>query len=196
MTPRSFDAWLATTLTRRSLLTGGLALLAAPHLRGSTRDARARELRWQSTPFSLGIASGDPTPGGVVLWTRLAVDPLNGGGMPAANVDVAWTVADDEKQTRVVRRGTARARPESAHTVHVEVDGLEPGRPYWYQFRAGTDESPVGRTRTLPRAGAAVDRLRFGFCSCQHYETGYFTVLRHLAAEDLDLIFHLGDYIY
>jgi alkaline phosphatase D len=196
MTPRSLDAWLATTLTRRSLLTGGLAVLAAPHLRAFTRAAHARELRWQSTPFSLGVASGDPTPDGVVLWTRLAVDPLNGGGMPAANVDVAWTVADDEKLTRVVRRGTATARPEAAHSVHVEVEGLNPGRTYWYQFRAGDDHSPIGRTRTLPRAGAAVDRLRFGFCSCQHYETGYFTPLRHMAAEDLELVFHLGDYIY
>ena len=196
MKPRSFDAWLATTLTRRSLLAGGLALLAAPHLRASTRAARARELRWQSTPFSLGVASGDPTPNGVVLWTRLAVDPLNGGGMPAANVDVAWAVADDDKMTRVVRRGTATARPDFAHAVHVEVEGLNPGRTYWYQFRAGNDQSPIGRTRTLPQNGAAVDRLRFGFCSCQHYETGYFTALQHMAAEDLDVAFHLGDYIY
>ncbi len=196
MAPRSFDAWLATTLTRRSLLTGGLALLAAPHLRAGTRTARAAELRWQATPFSLGVASGDPAPNGVVLWTRLALDPLNGGGMPDANVDVSWTVAEDEKMTRVVRRGTAVARPAFAHSVHVEVEGLRPARTYWYQFRAGNDQSPVGRTRTLPQAGAAVDRLRFGFGSCQHYETGFFTAHRHLSQEDLDVVFFLGDYIY
>jgi alkaline phosphatase D len=194
MTPRSLDAWLATTLTRRSLLAGGLTLLAAPHLRA--RTARGAELRWQTSPFSLGIGSGDPTSTGVVLWTRLATDPLNGGGLRETNVDVTWTVAEDEKMARIVQRGTTTARPEFAHSVHVEVDGLASNRPYWYQFRAGNDQSAIGRTRTLPQAGAAVDRLRFGFCSCQHYETGYFTALRHLAAEDLDLVFHLGDYIY
>ncbi len=196
MARRSLDAWLATTLTRRSLLAGGLAMLAAPHLRTTVRGATARELRWQASPFSLGIASGDPAPNGVVLWTRLALDPLHGGGMPTAQVNVDWSVADDEKMTRIVRRGRVSARPESAHSVHVEVDGLSPDRVYWYQFRAGTDQSVVGRTRTLPRPGTPVDRLRFGFCSCQHYETGYFTALQHLAAEDLDLVFHLGDYIY
>ena len=196
MAPRSLDAWLATTLTRRSLLAGGLAMLAAPHLRTTVRGATARELRWQASPFSLGIASGDPTPTGVVLWTRLAPDPLNGGGMPAAQVNADWSVADDEQMTRIVRRGRVSARPESVHSVHVEVDGLSPDRVYWYQFRAGNDQSVIGRTRTLPRPGSSVDRVRFGFCSCQHFETGYFTPLRHLAAEDLDLVFHLGDYIY
>jgi alkaline phosphatase D len=195
MPPRSLDVWLATTLTRRSLLAGGLSLLAAPHL-ASARPLTGRALRWQASPFSLGIASGDPSPTGVVLWTRLAIDPLNDGGMPPAVVNVAWSVAEDERMTRVVRQGTAMARPEFAHAVHVEVEGLSPSRTYWYQFRAGTDQSAVGRTRTLPPAGAAVARLRFAFCSCQHYETGYFTAYRHMAAEDLDVVFHLGDYIY
>jgi alkaline phosphatase D len=83
-----------------------------------------------------------------------------------------------------------------AHSVHVEVDGLEPDRPYWYQFRAGSEVSAIGRTRTLPRTGMMPDRLRFAFASCQHYETGLFTAYRHMAAEDLQLVFHLGDYIY
>jgi alkaline phosphatase D len=98
--------------------------------------------------------------------------------------------------TRIVRRGSVAARPEFAHAVHVEVEGLSPDRFYWYRFRAGSDETVVARTRTLPREGAAVARLRFAFCSCQHYETGYFTAYRHMAEEDLDLVFHLGDYIY
>ena len=153
-------------------------------------------LRFQSTPFTLGVASGDPTSEGVVLWTRLARDPLNGGGMDPSPIDVAWRVARDEKMSSVVRQGTLRARPESAHSVHVEVDGLDADRPYWYQFQAGNEMSPVARTRTLPRSGDAVDRLRFAFASCQHYEAGLFTSLRHLAAEDVTLAFHLGDYIY
>ena len=116
--------------------------------------------------------------------------------MPAADVDVAWEVARDDRMMNVVQRGRALAAPQWAHSVHVEVTGLEPERWYWYQFRAGVHVSAIGRTRTLPRPGAAVDRLRFAFASCQHIEFGYFTPYAHMAAEDLDLVFHLGDYIY
>ncbi len=184
-------------LTRRTLLTGGLALcgLSSARLFGhSTLAAPPRSLRFD--PFTLGIASGDPSADGMVLWTRLAPDPLRGGGMPPVAVDVAWELAEDERMQKVLRRGVARAVPEWAHSVHVEVSGLAPDRWYWYRFRVGDAATEVGRTRTLPRPGAPVDRLRFAFASCQHYETGYFTALRHLSEETLDVVFHLGDYIY
>lgn len=155
-----------------------------------------RRPRFSAYPFTLGVASGDPAPDGVVLWTRLAPDPLRGGGMPPESLNVEWVVAEDELLRRVVRRGAATAGPELGHSVHVEVDGLEPGRPYWYQFFAGAEASPVGRTRTTPPRDAKPDRLRFAFASCQHYEQGFYTAHRHLAAEDLDLVVHLGDYIY
>ena len=116
--------------------------------------------------------------------------------MPAEDVEVSWTVASDENLSRVVQSGRAVARPEWAHAVHVEVAGLEPDRWYWYQFRLGGEVSAKGRTRTLPPAGAPAGRLRFAFVSCQHYETGLFTAFEHLAREELDLIAHLGDYIY
>jgi alkaline phosphatase D len=182
-------------LTRRSLLAGGLAVcgLSSARLRALAGPA-VRTLAF--FPFKLGVASGDPAAEGMVLWTRLASDPLNGGGMPPVPVEVIWEVADDERLQRVVRRGVARAMPEAAHSLHVEVNGLRPDRWYWYRFRVGDALSPIGRTRTLPPPGARVDRLRFGFASCQHFETGYFTALRHLSAEDLDLVFFLGDYIY
>ena len=185
------DSLLQRRLDRRDLLTGGLALLGL----GAARRAPGRSL-FQPSAFPLGVASGDPTPDGVVLWTRLALDPLNGGGMPPDDVEVVWEVARDEGMTDVARRGTSVASGALGHSVHVEVDGLEPGRWYWYRFRAGTDESAVGRTRTLPAAGARPDRLRFAFASCQHYEHGYYTAYRHMAEDDLDLVFHLGDYIY
>lgn len=180
-------------ITRRSFLTGGLALLALPpdiaqFVRGNPR--------FPSTPFSLGVASGDPAPDGVVLWTRLAPDPLNGGGMPPERVEVGWRIAEDDRMRNVVRRGKAVASPQTAHSVHVEVSGLRPDRPYWYQFDAGNEQSTLGRTRTLPLSTAAADRLRFAFVSCQNFEMGYFTALHHLAAEDLAVAFHLGDYIY
>lgn len=147
-------------------------------------------------PFTLGVASGDPAPDGVVLWTRLAPDPLNGGGMPSQNVAVEWQVATDERMSRVVKRGSAIATPALGHAVHVEVRGLDAGRWYWYRFRASGHESTVGRTRTAPDPRRPVARVSFAFASCQHYEQGYYTAYRHMAEEDLDLVVHLGDYIY
>jgi alkaline phosphatase D len=133
----------------------------------------------------------------MVLWTRLAPRPLEvGGGMPMEAVKVAWQVSEDEAMTKVVAKGVANALPDWAHSVHVEVAGLKPDRWYWYQFRAGGELSVIGRTRTLPEPGATPDRLRFAFASCQHLETGLFTAYEHMAREDLDLVFHLGDYIY
>ena len=185
------DALWRGRTDRRAFLIGGLAIVGA----GALSRVQARP-RWDGSPFSLGVASGDPSDDGVVLWTRLAPDPLNGGGMPPAPVVVRWEVAEDDGMRRVVKRGEATAVAEWAHAVHAEVDGLQAGREYWYRFHAGDATSPIGRTRTMPRAKDEVDRLRFAFVSCQHYETGFFTAYRHLATEDLDLVFHLGDYIY
>ena len=147
-------------------------------------------------PFSMGVASGDPLPDGIVLWTRLAPKPLEGGGMPMSTVDVAWEISRDEHFQDVIQKGTAVARPELAHSVHVEVAGLQPSRDYWYRFRAGDAVSQVGRARTAPPEGAPVDRLRFAVCGCQHYEDGYFTAFRRIAEEQFDFVFHTGDYIY
>lgn len=153
---------------------------------------------WKSVddPFTLGVASGDPFPDGFVLWTRLAPRPLEGGGMPDARVPVEWSVATDESMRKVVRSGHVDADPRLAHSVHVEVNGLEPDRWYWYRFIAGGAASPIGRTRTAPASGAPASRLRFAFVSCQHYEHAPYGAYRHLAADDVDLVLHLGDYIY
>ena len=181
----------SVVLSRRSFLAGGMGLAAV-----RSGLAQTERPHFQTSPFTLGVASGDPAADGAVLWTRLAPEPLTDGGMPPSAVEVVWEVARDDRMRQIVRSGAAIARPESAHAVHVEVAGLQENRPYWYRFRAGGASSAIGRTRTLPAAGAAVDRLRFAFASCQHYEFGHFTAYEHLAAEDLDLVFHLGDYIY
>ena len=152
--------------------------------------------RFSAYPFTLGVASGAPRPDGVVLWTRLAPEPLAGGGMPRENVEIGWELAADEGFANIVRAGVATATPELAHSAHVELSGLEPGRPYWYRFMAGDAVSPIGRTRTAPAATASNKRLRFAFASCQQYEHGYYAAHRHMAAEDLDLVVFLGDYIY
>ena len=183
-------------LDRRAFLLSGLAAYgaSAQHLFAAGRALQ--NPTFPTSPFTLGVCSGDPTADGVVLWTRLAVDPLNGGGMPNERVEVHWQVATDERLSRVVRSGKTTASPDWAHSVHVEVSGLQPHTWYWYQFRVGNELSPVGRTRTFPRPQSAVDRLRFAIASCQHFEAGLYTAYQHMAEEDLDLVMHLGDYIY
>ncbi len=147
-------------------------------------------------PFTLGVASGDPTSGGGVLWTRLAPRPLEAeGGMNGQRTVVTWEVADDDTFARIVRTGRATASHELSYSVHVDVDGLASDRWYWYRFQTGDAMSPVGRLRTAPAAGA-ITPLAFAFASCQHYEQGHFTALEHMAREELDLAVHLGDYIY
>jgi alkaline phosphatase D len=177
---------MSSQTRRRFLLTGGAAILSACAPFG---------VRLERYPFTLGVASGEPAPDGFVIWTRLAPDPLAEGGMPSAPFGVDWIVAEDEGFRRIVRQGKARAEPEWAHSVHVEVDGLSPDRWYWYRFRLSGAESPVGRARTTPSAGAG-DRLRFVFASCQRWESGHYAAWRHAASASPDLIVHLGDYIY
>jgi len=179
---------------RRAFLARAVGLAAASFLRPAFAATAA--LRFEDNPFTLGIASGSPRSDSVVLWTRLAPKPLEGGGMGPDSVEVAWEVAHDEKFAKIVRRGTATAIPTRAHSVHVECEGLEPARKYFYRFIAGGVASPVGRTRTTPAAGQGDERLRIAVASCQQYEQGFFAAHRHLAAEDPDLIAFVGDYIY
>jgi alkaline phosphatase D len=162
----------------------------------SGADRAVERPRFSGFPFSLGVASGAPLPDGVVLWTRLAPEPLRGGGAGDEPVAVRWEVADDESFARVVRRGSATARPAGAFSVHVEVSGLQPARWYFYRFMAAGEVSPVGRTLTAPAARERPERLRFGLGSCQHFEHGFYAAHRHLMAEDLDLMVFVGDYIY
>ncbi|MFD8599290.1 alkaline phosphatase D family protein [Kitasatospora sp. NPDC059646] len=192
----------ASRLDRRRFLTvtsAAAALAFGVNLPGA--HAEENELAPRTlgeNPFTLGVASGDPLPDAVVLWTRLAPRPLEpGAGMPpAGSVRVGWEIARDERFRRTERRGTARAHAEFNWSVHVDVDGLDAGREYWYRFTVGQWSSPVGRTRTAPGHGRKLDRTRIGLVSCQAYEDGYFTAYRHLAQEDLDAVFHVGDYIY
>jgi alkaline phosphatase D len=195
MDPTCYDRVLAR-LSRRELLKLGWRLGAgAVTLPIVERRALAQPI-FGAYPFTLGVASGDPLPDGVVLWTRLAPKPLEGGGMPMRPVEVGWELGSDSAFRAIAKKGVAMARPELGHSVHVEVEGLEPGREYWYRFRAGAEISQVGRTVTAPPIGAPVDRLRFAVCGCSHYETGYFTAFRRLAEEQFDFVVHTGDYLY
>jgi len=175
---------------RRLVLAAGVAGAAT----WLPRVARAQPL-FTSDPFALGVASGSPAHDSVVLWTRL----MASGSAPLATpatLTVRWEVAHDEGFSRIMQRGEAAAVAALAHSVHVEVGGLEPDRWYWYRFMAGDAVSPTGRTRTLPAPGAAAQRLRLAYASCQRWEHGYFGAYRHMLAEQLDAVLFLGDYIY
>jgi alkaline phosphatase D len=183
-------------LKRRTVLRGGGAL-AALAIVGAPRFARAEHWHKLQWPYTMGVASGDPWPDSVILWTRLAPSPQDpGGGMPARAEPVWWQVARDEQFRDIVRWGLTWARPEHGHSVHVEADGLRPRRTYFYRFWAGGHFSPVGRTRTAPGYGDDPRELKFAFASCQHFETGYYTAYEHMAREDLDFVAFLGDYMY
>ncbi|QJR19642.1 alkaline phosphatase D family protein [Pelagibacterium halotolerans] len=187
-------------LNRRLFLGTGLAAAAIWPSLGS-----ARAQTFDTDPFALGVASGCPTPDGVILWTRLIFPvepvPLADPFAPIPEItispmDVFWEVAEDEAFSRPVRSGIYRAVQDWGHSVHVAVTGLEADRWYFYRFRCGNAESRVGRTRTAPSVDATNDRFTFAFASCQQYEQGYYSAYRDMAQRDLDLVVHLGDYIY
>lgn len=192
----------ARRLPRRRFLTvtGAAAALALSVNLPAAGAASAAELdpaQIKEDPFTLGVASGDPLPHSVLLWTRLAPQPYQAdGGLPARRIPVRWELARDENFRRVVRRGTALAHPEFHHTLHVEAGHLDPGRVYYYRFRAGSWTSRTGRTRTAPGHGSRPSGLRFAAVSCQRYEQGYYTAYGHLATDDVDVVLHLGDYLY
>lgn len=136
--------------------------------------------------FLHGVASGDPEPSAVVIWTRVTSE---------SDVSVRWQISGDADFAGIVSEGEATARAASDYTVKVDVRGLEPGQGYFYRFIAGEVVSPIGRTRTL--AGKDATKLRLGVVSCAHYGFGFYHVYRELSkAPDLDAIVHLGDYIY
>ena len=186
----------AHPLRRRGFFKSTLSLAAAAAWASRADEPVLKRPVFSADPFSLGVASGDPTADGFVIWTRLAPDPLQGGGMPNDPVAVGYEVSEDEAFTRVVRKGTSVATPDWAHSVHVELEGLEPSRAYWYRFHAGEATSPVGRARTSPAAGDGASGLRFAFASCQHFEQGFYTAYAGMVADDPGVIVHLGDYIY
>ncbi|ALC23742.1 alkaline phosphatase D family protein [Streptomyces pristinaespiralis] len=186
----------SSTPSRRTVVKAAAATaVAAPVLAATASPAGAAD---QAPAFLHGVASGDPLPDGVLLWTRVtpSADALPGSGT-GADTEVAWEVAEDVGFTRVVARGATVSKAASDHTVKVDVRGLRPATSYWYRFTAGGAVSPAGRTRTAPATDAATPGVRFGVVSCANWEAGWFSAYRHLAARgDLDAVLHLGDYIY
>ncbi|MFJ8886254.1 alkaline phosphatase D family protein [Streptomyces sp. NPDC102402] len=192
---------LSAAPTRRTVVKAAAATAVAGSVLTST-SARAAD----GPAFLHGVASGDPLPDGILLWTRVTPSPdaRPGSGL-GPDTPVTWEIAEDQGFSRIAARGTAVARAGSDHTVKADVRGLRPATAYWFRFSAAADGpgggqpvlSPVGRTRTAPAAGATAAGIRFGVVSCANWEAGWFSPYRHLAARaDLDAVLHLGDYIY
>jgi alkaline phosphatase D len=179
-------------MNRRTLLqSSAWLILAYPMRRVSAFQATPQ---FVCDPFSAGVASGDPTSHSIVLWTRLVPDANRTQEWQRESVAVEWQISSDESMSHIVRSGRVFAQPEYGHSVHVNVDGLQAGRWYWYRFKAGSAISEIGRTKTAP--GGPADRIRFAFASCQNFQHGYYTAYQNLLKEDIDLVIFLGDYIY
>ena len=193
------DRTLHTGLSRRRFLTWtGVAgaLAVTPGLFADSLSAAAPASPGDHL-FTLGVASGDPLPDGVVLWTRLASAPLaRGAGMGVLPVRVDWQLATDEAMTRIVRTGSEIATAADGFSVHADVRGLRPDSEYFYRFRANGHVSDVGRTRTAPRPGAPLAALTFAWASCQSWSDGFFPAYADMASAAPDVVFFLGDYVY
>lgn len=210
MPRRSAPPLAGPLLTRRAALrlAGGSLLgsaLATPYLaRAAGTAATARQAHWRNgDPFSLGVAAGEPSADGFVIWTRLAPEPISNdpekpGGMDPrlGDIEIAYEIAGDPDFRAIHRSGTATAEAAYAHSVHLEIAGLAPNRPYWYRFTSGDVVSRGGRAVTAPAPGMPLDRLKIAVASCSNYERGYFSAYRHLTDEQPDLVLFLGDYIY
>ena len=157
------------------------------------------EPSFEVNPFALGVASGSPLPDRVILWTRIAPDPLveDGlGGVEEDSVPVAWEIANDSDFSEVVGSGIVATKSALAHAVHVDADGLDSNAVYYYRFRCGSWYSAIGRTRTAPCVDAEVESVRFAVLTCQCWEDGYYTVLSDIPIQEPDVVLQLGDYIY
>ncbi len=203
-----FENALVRSMSRRRLVagTGALAALSVTASlpgrastvlgQGTPEGKPVVAITFNGTPFTLGVASGDPLPDGVVLWTRLAPTPTGGVGMPPVPVEVRWELASDDRFGQIIQSGSAIASPTLAHSVHVDVTGLDPATEYFYRFMVGSEGSPTGRTLTAPANDAPVESVRFVHTSCSNYEHGFFSGYRGIADDLPDFVLHLGDYIY
>ncbi|MEU3478690.1 alkaline phosphatase D family protein [Streptomyces sp. NPDC033754] len=182
--------------SRRTVVkAAAVTAVAAPALLGAASPALADST---APAFLHGVASGDPLPDGVLLWTRVTPSPeaVPGSGL-GPDVTVGWELAEDRGFTRIAAAGSTTASASADHTVKADVRGLRPATAYWFRFTAGDAVSPAARTRTAPAVDAAASGVRFGVVSCANWESGHFSAYRHLAGRaDLDAVLHLGDYVY
>lgn len=202
-------SWPVATSSSASALSLALQAMARP----AHAQAPTTAPVWRADPFALGVASGEPRPDSVLLWTRLYPGPAVPGQSATADQQIAhfreksgltagstckvsYEVFADEALKKTIHRGEFVTHSERAWSVHARIQGLAPDRHYWYRFRCGDAVSPVGHTRTAPAVHAATDRLRLALASCQHYEQGHYPAHAEMARQPVDVVLFVGDYIY
>ncbi|MEJ7833374.1 MAG: alkaline phosphatase D family protein [Nocardioides sp.] len=189
---------LPRQLDRRTILATGTAAAGVATMTTAAAPSAQSAGGAGNRYFQHGVASGDPLPKAVVIWTRVtptkAARPGSGKG---PKVSVGWEVAKDRRFRNVVRRGTFATGPSRDHTVKLDVKNLKPETWYHYRFTYRGARSRVGRLRTAPARGSLPSNLRFGVVSCANWQAGFFSAYRGLAArDDLHAVLHLGDYLY
>lgn len=167
----------------------------SPEYLGPPETAPVPQSSIAVNPFTLGVASGDPTENSVILWTRLAPDPANGGGLDDENVDLLWDVSSDETFSDILAAGLVTAEARLGHSVHVDASFTARDDWAYFRFRTGEWTSPIGRTRLAPAADSTTS-VRIATASCQNWTDGYYNAYADMVDQDPDLILFLGDYIY
>ncbi|KRI81870.1 alkaline phosphatase D family protein [Acinetobacter pittii] len=181
---------MSEKISRRELIQKslfGFGALSLPVAFTGCNDGSDEESSEIQADFLHGVASGDPLQDKVILWTRLTPLDLN------ARLRVTWEIATDDQFKQNLKTGTVQTTKTDDFTVKVDATGLQAGTTYYYRFRFGTKVSPVGQTKTLP---VTTNKVSFAVCSCSNYPAGYFYVYREMAKQNVDVVIHLGDYIY
>lgn len=181
---------MSEKISRRELIQKslfGFGALSLPVAFTGCNDGSDEEGSETQADFLYGVASGDPLQDRVILWTRLTPVDLN------ARLRVTWEIATDDQFKQNLKTGTVQTTKTDDFTVKVDATGLQAGTTYYYRFRFGSKVSPVGQTKTLP---VTTNKVSFAVCSCSNYPAGYFYVYREMAKQNVDVVIHLGDYIY
>lgn len=181
---------MSEKISRRELIQKslfGFGALSLPVAFTGCNDGSDEEGLETQADFLHGVASGDPLQDKVILWTRLTPVDLN------ARLRVTWEIATDDQFKQNLKTGTVQTTKTDDFTVKVDATGLQAGMTYYYRFRFGSKVSPVGQTKTLP---VTTNKVSFAVCSCSNYPAGYFYVYREMAKQNVDVVIHLGDYIY
>lgn len=187
LTPFSHEA-ASTAVPRRHVLKVALGGIAAMGISSFGLSACGGNDATTPPDFAYGVASGDPLADRIILWTHAQFASLS------ADVPMAWEVASDAAFTTLTASGNASATAATGHTVKIDAKGLSAGKDYYFRFRWGQHSSPVGKTRTLPAAGAA--SLALAVLTCSNYPAGYFHAYAEAAKSDAKYAVHLGDFIY
>ncbi|MCT9978234.1 alkaline phosphatase D family protein [Acinetobacter sp. I-MWF] len=181
---------MTAKITRRELIQKSLFGFGALSLSAGftgCNDSSDRESTTLQVNFEYGVASGDPLQDRVILWTRLTPNDSS------ARLQVTWEIALDDQFKQIIKTDKVTTAKAQDFTVKVDATNLKPDQRYFYRFSFGNKFSPVGQTKTLP---INPSKVSFAVCSCANFPAGYFYVYREMAKQDVDVVIHLGDYIY